>query len=72
MGEFFSFEKLAICTQTAIVQTSGATMVAEWGSVPGPNSSGKASGFLSLVGSLQYRTMTNCMYWFPLPIKLTS
>ena len=22
-----------------------------------------------MVGSLQYRTLTNCMYWFPLPIK---
>ena len=23
-----------------------------------------------LVGSFQYRTLTNCMYWFPLPTKL--
>ena len=23
-----------------------------------------------LVGSLQYRTLTNCMYWFPLPFQL--
>ena len=22
--------------------------------------------FLPMVGSLQYRTLTNCMYWFPL------
>ena len=26
--------------------------------------------FLPMFGSLQYRTLTNCMYRFPLPIKL--
>ena len=26
--------------------------------------------YLPLVGSLQYRTLTNCMYWFPLPFQL--
>ena len=31
---------------------------------------GKVGSFLAIVGSLQYRTLTNCMYWFPLPIKL--
>ena len=25
---------------------------------------------LLMVGSLQYRNLTNCMYWFTLPIKL--
>ena len=37
-----------------------------------PTSSGKAGSCLLLVGSLQllYGTLTNCMYWFPLPIKL--
>ena len=25
---------------------------------------------LPLVSSLQYRTLTNCMYWFPLPFQL--
>ena len=28
-------------------------------------------GSLTLVGSLQYRTLTNCMYWIRLPIKLS-
>ena len=32
-----------------------------------PASSGKAGSCLPLVSSLQYRTLTNCMYWFPLP-----
>ena len=32
--------------------------------------SGKAGSCLSLVGSLQYRTLMNCMYWFPLPFQL--
>ena len=38
--------------------------------VPGPTSNGKAGSCLPLVGSLQYRTLTNCMYWFPLPFQL--
>ena len=37
---------------------------------PGTASSGKAGSCLPLVGSLQYRTLTNCMYWFPLPFQL--
>ena len=41
-----------------------------WGSVPSPTSSGKAGSCLLLVSSLQYRTLTNCMYWFPLPFQL--
>ena len=39
-------------------------------SVPGMASSGKAGSCLPLVGSLQYRTLMNCMYWFPLPFQL--
>ena len=35
---------------------------------PGPM--GKVGSCLLMVGSLQYRILTNCMYWFPLPIKL--
>ena len=35
--------------------------------VPGTASSGKAGSCLPLVGSLQYRTLTNCISWFPLP-----
>ena len=35
-------------------------------------SSGKAGSCLPLVGSLQYRTLTNCMYWFPLPFQLPA
>ena len=32
---------------------------------------GKLHGsYLPLVGSLQYITLTNCMYWFPLPFQL--
>ena len=32
--------------------------------------SGKAGSCLPLVGSLQYRTLANYMYWFPLPFQL--
>ena len=31
---------------------------------------GKAGSCLPLVGSLQYRTLANSMYWFPLPFQL--
>ena len=31
---------------------------------------GKGGNFSPIVGSLQYKTLTNCMYWFPLPLKL--
>ena len=31
---------------------------------------GKVGSGLLMVGSLQYRTLTNCMYRFPLPTKL--
>ena len=31
---------------------------------------GKAGSCLPLVGSLQYRTLANYMYWFPLPFQL--
>ena len=40
------------------------------GSIPSMASSGKAGSCLPLVSSLQYRTLTNCMYWFPLPFQL--
>ena len=40
------------------------------GSTPGTASSGKAGSCLPSVGSLQYRTLANCMYWFPLPFQL--
>ena len=43
-----------------------------WGSVPGTASSGKVGSCLPLVGSLQYRTLTNCIYWFPLPFQLPA
>ena len=36
---------------------------------PGLTSCGKAWSCLLLVGSLQYRTLTNCMYWFSLPFQ---
>ena len=41
-----------------------------WGSIPVTASSGKAGSCLPLVGSLQYRTLANSMYWFPLPFQL--
>ena len=41
-----------------------------WGSIPVMASSGKAGSCLPLVGSLQYRTLANLMYWFPLPFQL--
>ena len=31
---------------------------------------GQVGSCFPMVGSLPYRTLTNCMYWFPLPIKL--
>ena len=52
---------------------SGNTLASHlWGrgSIPSMASSGKAGSCLPLVGSLQYRTLTNCMYWFPLPFQL--
>ena len=52
---------------------SGNTLASHlWGRgvFPSTASSGKAGSCLPLVGSLQYRTLTNCMYWFPLPFQL--
>ena len=52
---------------------SGNTLTShiwDWGSVPDLTLSGKVGSCLPLVGSLQYITLTNCMYWFTLPIKL--
>ena len=40
------------------------------GSIPAMAVSGKAGSCLPLVGSLQYRTLANYMYWFPLPLQL--
>ena len=40
------------------------------GSIPVMVVSGKAGSCLPLVGSLQYRTLANYMYWFPLPVQL--
>ena len=37
---------------------------------PRTGSSGKAGSCLPLVGSLQYTTLANSMYWFPLPFQL--
>ena len=40
------------------------------GSIPVMAVSGKAGSCLPLVGSLQYRTLVNYMFWFPLPFQL--
>ena len=40
------------------------------GSIPVMAVSGKAGSCLPLVGSLEYRTLANYMYWFPLPFQL--
>ena len=40
------------------------------GSIPVTALSGKAGSCLPLVGSLQYTTLANSMYWFPLPFQL--
>ena len=40
------------------------------GSIPVTALSGKAGSCLLLVGSLQYTTLANSMYWFPLPFQL--
>ena len=52
---------------------SGNTLASHlWGrgSITCTALSGKAGSVLPLVSSLQYRTLTNCMYWFPLPFQL--
>ena len=52
---------------------SGNTLASHlcgWGSIPVMAVSGKAGSCLPLVGSLQYRTLANYMYWFPLPFQL--
>ena len=40
------------------------------GSIPVKALCGKAGSCLPLVGSLQYTTLANSMYWFPLPFQL--
>ena len=40
------------------------------GSIPVTALSGKAGSCLLLVGSLQYKTLANSIYWFPLPFQL--
>ena len=54
---------------------SGNTLTSYLGvqsSNPDLISSGKAGSCLLLVSTLEYRTLTNCMYRFPLPVKLPS
>ena len=48
-----------------------ASHLCDRGSIPVMAISGKAGSCLPLVGSLQYRTLANYMYWFPLPFQLT-
>ena len=47
-----------------------ASHLCSQGSIPVMAVSGKAGSCLPLVGSLQYRTLANYMYWFPLPFQL--
>ena len=52
---------------------SGNTLASHlWGRglIPVTALSGKAGSCLPLVGSLQYTTLVNYMYWFPLPFQL--
>ena len=52
---------------------SGNTLASHlWGrgSIPVMALSGEAGSCLALVGSLQYTTLANSMYWFPLPFQL--
>ena len=56
-------------------QSSGKTLAShlrDQSSNPSLTSCGKAGSCLPLVGSLQYRTWTNCMCWFPLPFQLST
>ena len=39
---------------------------------PGLTSCGKAGDFLPSVSSLEYRTLTKCMYWFLFPSNYPS
>ena len=46
------------------------TLTVVWTSLFWGHSARVAGSCLPLVGSLQYRPLTNCMYWFPLPFQL--
>ena len=47
-----------------------ASHLCSQGSIPVMAVSGKAGSCLPLFGSLQYRSLANYMYWFPLPFQL--
>ena len=47
-----------------------ASHLCDRGSIPVMAVSGKAGSCLPLVGSLQYTTLANSVYWFPLPFQL--
>ena len=54
----------------SLPSTTLASHLCGRGSIPVMAVSGKAGSCLPLVGSLQYRTLANYMYWFPLPFQL--
>ena len=55
----FSKSKVQQCTNSIVLESYSSS-----------EGSGKAGSCLPLVGSLQYRTLANCMCWFPLPFQL--
>ena len=65
--------ELGLVTEEGPWWQSGNTLASHLcgrGSIPVMAVSGKAGSCLPLVGSLQYRTLANYMYWFPLPFQL--
>ena len=61
---------LNVITLTVRLATLSPPTSEAGGSIPVKALYGKAGSCLPLVGSLQYRTLANSMYWFPLPFQL--
>ena len=61
-----------VVTQRGPQWRSGNTLISQlWGLWFSPRIlCGKVGSCLPMVGSLQYRILTGCMYWFPLLLKL--
>ena len=63
--------RYSVLKETFRIQSIKPTPTSEvGGSIPVTTLSGKAGSCLPLVGSLQYTTLANSMYWFPLPFQL--
>ena len=72
---FLSYTSIKVSMYTyeilySFISNTLASHLCGRGSIPVMAVSGKAGSCLPLVGSLQYRTLANYMYWFPLPFQL--